>query len=56
MQASLLVAVSKRIILMEKERAKTGLFVGLNKGFVVVKPKENTRKSKPSYKKGRIGR
>ena len=34
---------------------KTGLFVGLNKGFIVQKPKTNPRKVKPSYSKGRIG-
>ena len=36
--------------------AKTGIFVGLNKGFIVTKPKTNTRKQKPSYKKGRLGK
>mmetsp|Transcript_2383 Transcript_2383/g.1713 ORF Transcript_2383/g.1713 Transcript_2383/m.1713 type:complete len:109 (+) Transcript_2383:45-371(+) len=30
--------------------AKSGIFVGLNKGFIVTKPKVNTRKQKPSYK------
>ena len=35
--------------------SKTGIFVGLNKGFIVTKPKENTRKNKPSYRKGRLG-
>jgi large subunit ribosomal protein L36e len=35
---------------------RTGIFVGLNKGFVVTKPKTNTRKQKPSYKKGALGK
>ena len=35
---------------------KSGIFVGLNKGFIVTKPKVNTRKLKPSYKKGRLGK
>jgi large subunit ribosomal protein L36e len=35
---------------------RTGIFVGLNKGFVVTKPKVNTRKLKPSYKKGKLGK
>ena len=35
---------------------KTGIFVGLNKGFIVTKPKVNTRKLKPSYKKGKLGK
>ena len=34
---------------------KSGLFIGLNKGFIVQKPSTNTRKAKPSYKKGRLG-
>ena len=34
---------------------KSGIFVGLNSGFIVQKPKINTRKAKPSYKKGKIG-
>lgn len=33
---------------------KTGLFVGLNKGFIVSKPKVNTRKLKISYRKGTL--
>ena len=36
--------------------AKTGIFVGLNKGFIVTKPKVNTRKLKKSYNKGRLGK
>ena len=32
----------------------TGLFVGLNKGFVVQKPKDNPRRLKPAFRKGRI--
>ena len=35
---------------------KSGIFVGLNKGFIVTKPKVNTRKLKPSYKKGKLGK
>ena len=35
---------------------KSGIFVGLNKGFIVTKPKTNTRKLKPSYKKGKLGK
>ena len=35
--------------------ARTGIFVGLNKGFIVTKPKVNTRKQKQSYKKGKLG-
>ena len=34
---------------------KSGIFVGLNSGFIVQKPKTNSRKAKPSYKKGKIG-
>jgi len=36
--------------------SKSGIFVGLNKGFIVTKPKVNTRKLKQSYKKGRLGK
>ena len=36
--------------------SKTGIFVGLNRGFIVTKPKVNTRKLKPSYKKGALGK
>ena len=36
--------------------SKSGLFVGLNHGFIVTKPKVNTRKEKPSYKKGKLGK
>jgi len=39
-----------------EQQTKSGLFVGLNKGFIVTKPKVNTRKLKPSYKKGRLGK
>lgn len=35
---------------------KSGIFVGLNKGFIVTKPKVNTRKLKPSYTKGKLGK
>lgn len=35
---------------------KSGIFVGLNKGFIITKPKTNTRKLKPSYKKGKLGK
>ena len=36
--------------------SKTGIFVGLNKGFIVTKPKVNTRKQKPSHRKGALGK
>jgi large subunit ribosomal protein L36e len=36
--------------------AKTGLFVGLNRGFIVTKPKVNTRKEKISYRKGTLNK
>ena len=36
--------------------SKSGLFVGLNKGFVVTKPKVNTKKTRPSTRKGRLGK
>ena len=36
--------------------SKSGIFVGLNKGFIVTKPKVNTRKLKQSYKKGKLGK
>lgn len=36
--------------------SRSGIFVGLNKGFIVTKPKVNTRKLKPSYKKGKLGK
>ncbi len=35
---------------------KSGIFVGLNKGFIVTKPKVNTRKQKISYRKGAKGK
>ena len=33
---------------------KSGLFVGVNKGFVITKPKVNTRKLKPSARQGKL--
>lgn len=36
--------------------SKSGIFKGLNKGFIVTKPKVNTRKLKPSYRKGKLGK
>ncbi len=36
--------------------SKTGIFVGLNKGFIVTKPKVNTRKLKPSYTRRTLGK
>ena len=36
--------------------ARTGLFIGLNKGFVVSKPEVNTRAIKPSKRRGTIGK
>ena len=36
--------------------SKSGIFVGLNKGFVVTKPKSNTKKNKISYRKGKLGK
>ena len=36
--------------------SRSGIFVGLNKGFIVTKPKVNTRKLKQSYKKGKLGK
>ncbi len=36
--------------------SKSGIFVGLNSGFIVTKPKVNTRKQKPSNRKGRLGK
>lgn len=33
---------------------KSGLFIGLNHGFIVSKPKSNPKKSKPSYRKGAL--
>lgn len=36
--------------------SKSGIFVGLNKGFIVTKPKVNTRKQKASYRKGKLGK
>ncbi len=34
---------------------KSGIFVGLNKGFIVQKPKTDSRRAKPSYTKGKLG-
>lgn len=31
---------------------RTGLFIGLNHGFIVSKPKSNPKKAKVSYRKG----
>ena len=36
--------------------SKTGIFVGLNKGFIVTKPKVNTHKLKPSRRLGVLGK
>ncbi len=36
--------------------SKSGIFVGLNKGFIVTKPKESTKKHKPVNRKGRLGK
>ena len=36
--------------------SKSGIFVGLNKGFIVTKPKVNSKKSKPAYRKGALGK
>lgn len=36
--------------------SKSGIFVGLNKGFIVTKPKVNTHKAKPSRRKGTLGK
>ena len=36
--------------------SKTGIFVGLNSGFIVTKPKVDTRKQKPAYNKGKLGK
>jgi large subunit ribosomal protein L36e len=35
---------------------RSGLFVGLNHGFIVTKPKVNTRKQKPSYTLRNVGK
>jgi len=34
---------------------KSGISVGLNKGFIVTKPEKDTRRAKPSYRKGKLG-
>mmetsp|Transcript_13528 Transcript_13528/g.13263 ORF Transcript_13528/g.13263 Transcript_13528/m.13263 type:complete len:107 (+) Transcript_13528:31-351(+) len=36
--------------------AKTGIFVGLNKGFIVTKPKVKAKTQKPSYRVGKQGK
>ena len=36
--------------------SRTGLFVGLNKGFIVTKVKVNHAKAKPSRKLGKLGK
>ena len=36
-------------------RAKSGIFVGKNSGFVVTKVEVNPKKGKPSYRKGSLG-
>ena len=35
---------------------KTGLFVGLNRGFIVTKPAKNATKAKYATRKGRLGK
>jgi large subunit ribosomal protein L36e len=36
--------------------SKSGIFVGLNKGFIVTKPKVSTRKAKANRRKGALGK
>ena len=36
--------------------SRSGIFVGLNHGFIVTKPKVNTRKQKPSYTLRKLGK
>ncbi len=36
--------------------SKSGIFVGLNSGFIVTKPKVSTHKAKPSRRKGSLGK
>ena len=36
--------------------SRTGLFKGLNKGFIVTKPKVNYKKIRPQHKKGKLGK
>lgn len=36
--------------------SKSGIFVGLNKGFIVTKPKVGGRKAKVSRRKGALGK
>jgi hypothetical protein len=35
---------------------KTGLAVGLNRGFIVTKPKKDFRAAKPALRKGKLGK
>eukprot|EP00826_Nyctotherus_ovalis_P054321 TRINITY_DN7105_c0_g1_i2.p2 TRINITY_DN7105_c0_g1~~TRINITY_DN7105_c0_g1_i2.p2 ORF type:complete len:131 (+),score=52.03 TRINITY_DN7105_c0_g1_i2:104-496(+) len=34
---------------------KSGIFVGLNKGFIVQKPTSGKKRVRPAYRKGRLG-
>ena len=36
--------------------ARTGIFVGYNKGFIVTKPEVNLRKIRPQTRKGKLGK
>ena len=36
--------------------SRTGLFVGLNKGFIITKPKINHSKAKPTRRIGKLGK
>ena len=36
--------------------SKSGIFVGLNKGFILTKPKVNPHRQKPAYRKGGLGK
>lgn len=36
--------------------SRSGVFVGLNKGFIVTKPKVNPKNARPSHKKGKLGK
>ena len=36
--------------------SRTGLFAGLNKGFIVTKPKVHPKRGKPAYRKGKLGK
>eukprot|EP00826_Nyctotherus_ovalis_P000251 TRINITY_DN0_c2609_g1_i1.p2 TRINITY_DN0_c2609_g1~~TRINITY_DN0_c2609_g1_i1.p2 ORF type:complete len:124 (+),score=51.68 TRINITY_DN0_c2609_g1_i1:34-405(+) len=35
---------------------KSGIFVGLNKGFIVQKPTSGKKRVRPAYRKGRLGK